>query len=350
MPLRKLLWITYVVLLCSCSTLSNSQNPSSNICVRGPAKAYGEAPPAIVTVPGNRFYSDSQSSVIDEALYKQNEEARKPLRKYLDEIIKMTEAAAQGDRDASLAVNKWLLKWAEGESLTKVESPQGGFERKWLLSGILISYLGNKPYSEWEHREKIVSWLSRLTHLMTQDYLGYEKTSQRNNHVYWAGLVAIEMSLINNNKELLNWGLEKIRYGLSEVDANGFLPLELERKSRALQYHRVSLEALLMAAYLLKESGIDLMIEYNGALDRLAQTTLRGLQNPEIFVEKTGMAQVFKLNESTDWIPIYASLKPDNLEALKVLRTTPVNWNRALGGKPLNFLEKNKSKTTPCEN
>ena len=347
---HKILWTLYLISLCSCASLNNSPGPESKICERIPAaKVYADAPPPIVTVPGNHFYSDSQNSLIDESLYAKNEEARKPLRKYLDQIIKMTENATQGDRGAGLAVNSWLVQWAEGDALTKVESQQGGFERKWLLSGLLISYLSNKPYVGWEKRQKIESWLARLTNLMIQDYQSYQKSSQRNNHVYWAGLVAIEMSLINHDKDLLNWGLEKIRFGLSQVDANGFLPLELERKSKALQYHRVSLEALAMGAYLLKGQGFDLLNEYSGALDRLAQTTLEGLEKPEIFATKTGIAQQFNLNDSTGWIEIYIRLKPESSQAASVLKMTPPNWNRALGGKPIELFESHNGGSIRCE-
>lgn len=349
MSIRKILWIIFLIFQCSCASVSNSPHSDSKTCKRSPAKVYAEPPPPIITVPGNHFYADSENSVIDESLYAQNEEARKPLRKYVDQIIKMTERATQGDHDASIAVNKWLLKWAESDALTKVESQQGGFERKWLLSGLLISYLSNKPYSGWEQREKIESWLNRLTHLMAQDYQGYQKNSQRNNHVYWAGLVAIEMSLINNDTDLLKWGLEKIRFGLAQISTDGFLPLELERKSKALQYHRVSLEAFVMAAYLLKPRGFDLLSKYNGALERLTETTLSGFEKPEIFATKTGVKQEFKLSDSTGWISIYARLKPENSKAMSLLKATPPNWSRALGGRPIELFEKQNSVSIRCE-
>lgn len=334
-----------------CATTAN-KNQACVKTQRNPnAQRSFENPPApIVTVSGNFFYADSSGSVIDPDLYKKNIEAREPLRKYLDQIIKMTELARTGDFDASRSVNEWLLAWANGNAMSKVASAQGGFERKWLLSGLLISYLGNKPYQEWAQREKIENWFNQLTRLMMQDYQGYKKGSQRNNHSYWAGLVAIEMSLINSDKELLNWGLEKVRYGLSQVDAEGFLPLELERKGRALQYHRVSLEALMMSAYLLKDMGIDLFADYNGALDRLATTTLRGYQSPELFKIKTGVKQEFQLKDSTAWLAIYHDLKPGGTEASNILKSAPPIWTRTLGGKPTVLLRPISVRAGSCAN
>ncbi len=347
--IQNFFWLPLFLSLCSCvSSPKPREMNTKTTCERTPAEFFGKPPLAIQTIQGNFFYADSNNSQIDESLYRQNEEARKPLRKYLDQIIKMTELAAAGDGGASLAVNEWLLSWAEGEALTKADSQQAGFERKWLLSGLLIAYLNNKPYSGWKQRNKIESWLNRLTHLMMQDYQSFQRGSQRNNHVYWAGLVAIEMSLVNNDKKLLNWGLEKIRYGLSQIDSDGFLSLELERKSKALHYHRVSLDAFIMAAYLLKDQGLNLLKEQNSALERLAETTLRGMESPERFAQKTGVAQEFKIKDSTGWLAIYLNLKPENSKAAQLLKATPPNWNRALGGRPVELFQSAQESSIRC--
>lgn len=350
MPLRKALWILFLTFQCGCASLNKSAPAAdAKACVRTPARVYSEAPEPIVVVSGNHIYADPQNSLIDKDLYERNEAARKPLRNYLDQIIKMTEYANQGDGDAGRAVNAWLLNWADGDALTKVDSQQAGFERKWLLSGLLISYLNNKLYSGWKQQVKIETWLARLTHAMMEEYQSYQKNSQRNNHVYWAGLVAIEMSLINNDKELLNWGLEKIRFGLAQIDSEGFLPLELERKGKALQYHRVSLDALVMAAYLLKDRGVNLLKEHDGALERLAEKTLDGFVNPEIFAAKTGNKQEFNLKDSTAWVLIYSQLKPENVKAKNILKTAPANWNRTLGGRPTELFERSHGGLLRCE-
>lgn len=345
-----LIFIILLVFSSGCST--TTKNDSCESQKRNPSalEIYQKPPDPIVTVSGNFFYSDTSGSVIDPELYKKNLKAREPLRNYLDQILKMTELARKGDLDASRTVNQWLIAWANVNAMTKVNSAQGGFERKWLLSGLLIAYLANKPYQKWEQREKIENWFDQLTRLMMQDYQGYKKGSQRNNHVYWAGLVAIEMSLVNENKELLDWGLEKVRFGLSQIDEEGFLPLELERKGRALQYHRVSLEALMMSAYLLKGKGIDLSTEYNGALDKLATITFRGYQHPEIFEAKTGAKQEFQLKESTAWLVIYDRLKPGLSEVSNILKTAPPIWTRALGGKPIDFLGQSTGTPRRCKN
>jgi poly(beta-D-mannuronate) lyase len=250
----------------------------------------------------------------------------------------MTDAAQKGDVAAGVMIDKWLGSWADGQALTKVDSQAGGFERKWTLSGLLIAYWRNSPYPQWQNTQKIDKWLDQLTHLMMEDYQEYKKGSQKNNHVYWAGLVAIEMATINSDKNLLDWGLEKVRFGISQVDSDGFLPLELGRKGKALQYHRVSLEALMMAAYFVKPQGIDLLSEKNSALDRLALTVLKGYENPALFADKVGTKQDFKLKDSTAWLAIYDFLRPGNLQVQKLLTEYPPVWTRTLGGNVPNVL------------
>ena len=304
-------------------------------------------PPPVVSIGGNFFYSDENNSVINEELYKKNEEARKPLRDYLDQIIKMTEASQKGDLVAGAMIDDWLGSWADGNAMTKIDSQQDGFERKWILSGLLIAYWRNSPHTNWQKTQKIEKWLSTLTHLMMEDYMEYKKSSQKNNHVYWAGLVAIEMSAINSDINLMNWGLEKVRFGLSQIDAEGFLPLELDRKGRALQYHRVSIEALMMAAYFAKFQGIDLLSENNSALNRLALAILKGYADPEIFAAKTGVKQEFKLKESTAWLAVYDTLRPGNKQVAQLLEEFPPIQNRALGGITKNVV--GKSPTNSCK-
>lgn len=336
-----LLLSALLLILCACANPALKQDSSCADALRSPSGKWAvEPPPPVVVVGGNFFYADESNSVIDEELYKRNEEARKPLRNYLDQIIKMTEASQKGDLGAGAVIDSWLGAWADGKAMTQVNSQQGGFERKWILSGLLISYWRNSPHIGWKNTQKIEKWLNDLTHLMREDYLEYKKGSQKNNHVYWAGLVAIEMATINGDKTLMNWGLEKIRFGLSQIDKEGFLPLELERKGRALQYHRVSIEALMMAAYFAKLQGIDILSENNSALNRLALTTLKGYQDPQVFATKTGVKQEFKIKDSTALLAIYNTLRPGNQEVLKLLTEFPPVANRALGGMVSNIVEK----------
>src|SRR5437868_6268070 len=217
--------IASLVFICSCASTQLKYESLCSEALHAPngKLTMKDPPPPVVTVGGNFFYTDENNSVINEDLYKKNEDARKPLRDYLDQIIKMTEASQKGDPTAGAMIDTWLGNWADGNALTKVDSQQGGFERKWILSGLLIAYWRNSPHADWKNTQKIEKWLSTLTHLMMEEYMEYKKGSQKNNHVYWAGLVAIEMATLNSDKSLMNWGLEKIRYGLSQIDADGFL-------------------------------------------------------------------------------------------------------------------------------
>lgn len=104
-----------------------------------------------------------------------------------------------------------------------------------------------------------------------------------------------------------------------------------------------------MAANLLKSSGFNLLTEYNGALERLAETTLKGFENPEIFAAKTTVKQEFNLNDSTAWVPIYLELNPKSSVAKNALTKTPSNWNRALGGRPIELLKSSAGRSFRCD-
>jgi poly(beta-D-mannuronate) lyase len=297
----------------SCSHLqetSSSASANRNPC----GDTHFQAPPQpIIQIEGNTFYSDREGSEVDQKLYVQNDAARKPLRDYLDQILNMTDKAELGDVKASLAVEQWLSTWARADALTQVTSQQAGFERKWILSGLLIAYIRNKPYQAWQSNDEILRWLEKLTRSMMVDYQDFKKSSQRNNHAYWAGLVSYLMGTASGSSEFKAWGLE--------------------RKSRALQYHRVAIEPMMLTAFLAKQDGLDLLKENNGALDRLAKTLLQAFEDPKIIQAKVDVGQKFDLKDSTVWLEIYNELKPGNSQVEILLQKYPPVWNRSLGGK-----------------
>jgi hypothetical protein len=62
-------------------------------------------------------------------------------------------------------------------------------------------------------------------------------SSHRNNHLYWAAWSVGLVSAALDDRALLAWSLAKARVGIAQITNEGFLPLELERKGRALHYH-----------------------------------------------------------------------------------------------------------------
>jgi hypothetical protein len=99
-----------------------------------------------------------------------------------------------------------------------------------------------------------------------------------------------------NRKDLFDWSVAMYRTAARQIDADGYLPNELRRQSRALEYHNFALEPLVMIAAFAKANGLDLLPENNGALQRLATRTLQGFDDPQVFAARAGEKQVWE-----DW-------------------------------------------------
>ena len=100
-----------------------------------------------------------------------------------------------------------------------------------------------------------------------------------------------------------------------DIAAGGSLPLELARKSRALQYHAFALAPLVALATLARSQGEDFYAFENGALDRLADLTARGFADPAEFGKLAGEPQGDKTRPGSGWSQLYALHKPDSAAA-----------------------------------
>jgi poly(beta-D-mannuronate) lyase len=92
-------------------------------------------------------------------------------------------------------------------------------------------------------------------------------------------------------QDLFDWAVSEFRFAASQVDADGYLANELKRETRALSYHNYAVAPLVMIAAFARVNGVDLTRENDGALQRLAERVLLGLDDPKQFEDKTGDEQ-----------------------------------------------------------
>ena len=91
---------------------------------------------------------------------------------------------------------------------------------------------------------------------------------------------------------------DKITMRCADIAPDGTLSLELKRGSKALHYHVISIQALVLIAELGNHNGLDLYGANDSALKRLIKHTMAGLADSGFFTEKTGKTQswIGKLN------------------------------------------------------
>lgn len=177
-------------------------------------------------------------------------------------------AAAAGfgsdDAAARAAVGKALDRWAREEALLR-PPPRDAvafYAVNRFLLPIVVGWalVRDAPEIEPDARARIETWLARLAQ-RSQERLRSQRpqeTSARNNHAYLAASAVMAWGALAGDDAAFSLGLRTFQQGLSDMRADGSLPLETARGARALWYQRHAVASLVVIAELAARQGYDL--------------------------------------------------------------------------------------------
>ncbi|MGE5536994.1 MAG: alginate lyase family protein [Gemmatimonas sp.] len=308
---------------------------------RAVAARCGAPPVPVVRLDMDGFYADSASSVVDAHRMAAYREAVKAIDAFESGVARSSDRYVRGGdvADASCTL-EWLERWARAGAMLDAATSQGGYVRKWGLAAVASAYLkvGDAQIDR-AALGGVREWIGRWAHLVRDEYDAKPaQTSHRNNHLYWAawsvGLAAAAL----DERALLDWSLGKARIGIAEIDRDGFLPLEMARKARALHYHVFAAAPLVLTAELAAANGVDLYAERGGALHRLVAATVAGLEDPAPFAAVAGARQEVSgliSGGNIGWLEAYVARFPDRAAsqaAARLLRPLRPAFHRWYGG------------------
>ena len=230
-------------------------------------------------VIGVSFYTDAHHSIVDRRLVNDNNTRLKPLSTFLRVVSQMTDRYLHsGDIEAAHCALLWLTRWAQVDAMLGRVNRQGTYERKWTLGGLALSYvkIQHAPDLDRKARYQVEGWFRHLAAVVRAEYQHPKRADNRNNHAYWAGMAIAAVGIATNDRGLFEWGLAQYRLGIEQIQDDGTLPLELDRKGRALHYHLYALAPLVMLAEMGERNGIPLYQEQHGRLYRLVNRVVQG--------------------------------------------------------------------------
>lgn len=260
-----------------------------------PARA---PPPRVISFTG--YYTDSRHSIVDPGAKSCYEAASSSIENYTREIVKAADGFRQkGSGEAAACALKLLQLEADAGSLSDPQlsadgSRQAFYVQTWMTAGSAIAYLKVESAASPPQRAKIGRWLSQLGKgvIRFQERLAAKQSDDSRNNIHaWAALAAAAAGVGSRSPDLFEWGIRAAREEMGEVDADGYLPLELKRGRRALHYHIFTVAPLVVLAELARSNGIDLYDQSHGALRRLAQRVLLGIEDQIDFKKRTGEVQ-----------------------------------------------------------
>ncbi len=292
-------------------------------------------------IDANTFYADANHSIIDPERYRRNQEITRPLAEFNRKVGDFADAW-MGSRPADPAPARcaldWLDAWASDDAMLGTVTAQGAYERKWVLAGAALSYLRlhGAPGLDPGKKTRVEAWFGRLARALIPYYErppGAGISDKINNHLYWAALAAAAAGIAANDRALFDWGIRRGRFALTQIGADGTLPLELARKSKAHGYHVFSAMPLVMLAELGAANGVDLHAGEGGALGRLVRRTVAGITDPSYFEAAAGAKQDIEKMDGwrSSWMEVWYARTGD-AAVLPFLAPHRPARNRWLGG------------------
>ncbi len=275
--------------------------------------ACDDPPPPVRDVIADRFYVDTASSVADKAIIARNRTALATLDHTLIAIIAMEDKALAGDAASAACAGRWLVVWAKGGAmLGHMSSQQAVIERKWRTAGMAVGYLKIRTSLNPADRATIDAWMNDLGDQVIADQ-GWPV--RRNNQVYWAGFAAGAVGTATGATRLIDYSKRVYDAGMTDIQADGTLPMELARGQQALDYTNYALAPLVMIAELAALRGEDWYGNENGAIHRLAARVLTGLRDPKGFAALAHETSVdVPRGGLLGWLAFYRLRFPDKVD------------------------------------
>ncbi len=238
-------------------------------------------------------------SIVDKKAKQKYRKEISALKKYEIQIhkwIEQTFKQRNKDNKPLTCSLKWLSDWAKKDSMLRGKTNfQGEAVRKWTLASFSSFYLQIKNLngSSPKQKKEIENWLEKIGNQVISDYKKHpESKSRHNNHMYWAAWSVMITGVAINNKHFYKWGLNEYKKGILDIQADGTLPHETFRESKAFLYHIFATAPLIMMAETATRNGTNMYEYNNGALHQLVGLTLQELDNNQAYLrKKTGVKQ-----------------------------------------------------------
>ena len=288
------------------------------------------------------FYSDAKGSIIDPVKWKAYQESSGPVKKLGQDAVDAADAyQATGSRQAAECVLKLEKTAALDQALTgKMSSSQAYFVQGWVVGalGIALLKVRDSGVIDAADTKLLADWMktvSKQTMAFYEDRLA--KSPNGNNHLYWAGVQVGAIAIAANDRKLFDWAVMTYRNGIKQITPEGTMAEEMRRGQRALHYHLYAAAPLAYIAEFGEDNGIHLYAENNGAMKRLVDRSIQGLEGSGYFDKAAGIKQDLPDGppsaEAIGWARVYVHRFPDPAIS-KLLSEAPSLGYMYLGGLP----------------
>lgn len=278
-------------------------------------------------------YIDNNKAAVDQLRSESYKKSVASYRRVAHLVVDLADQYREtGNVELAQCVSRLLSSMANDNALGgRLATPQAKYVRAWMLNAYATAWLKVRVAltDDKASESKILDWFDRLAKNTVNYNDGHKR---RNNLRYWAGLAVMSTGIASNNQKLFDWGIASYDIGINEIAADGALPEEIKRGSRARGYHMFAAAPLVMMAELASANDIDLYQRNNRAIGRLVSFIIQSIDDPTIVTKQAGVSQrKIERKGSMAWFHIYAKRFP-NTSYVSILRRFPETKQLYLGG------------------
>jgi poly(beta-D-mannuronate) lyase len=227
---------------------------------------------------------------------------------------------ADGDSAEAVCVANLLGKWAAANTLLDYsykESSQAWYQVEWSLSSVSLAWsvVQADPAIPAAQSAAILKWMHKVTEYMFDQDPHPDDTAHENNHAYWRALCATSVGILTSDEKLYRRGVAQYVRAIGQMNADGSLPLEMERHENALHYQSFALTPLVMIAELASRQGLDLYsLHVNGhSISDAVDFLVRASADLSLVKQYASEPQTFSLfsgKRPPAWVEFWAARHP----------------------------------------
>jgi poly(beta-D-mannuronate) lyase len=286
---------------------------------------FAPATPVVALGFPSRYAADSKTrSDFDEAGDAAVTAALKPIDDFIADLARISNRAQSREGEAATLAADCVLDhiatWAKADALSDLKTDTAKMSVPSRVGGIAFAYANALPFASDDpaRRDVIEGWL-RARALQTIAFFDAYAPPRvnRNNLRAWAALAVARIGLTLDDARLTGWADISTRLVVCSINADGSLPMEMQRGDLALHYQLHAVGPLVLTAALLDAQGADLFSTCDRAIPRAVSFVLQALDDPALVQAHAGVEQSFaKGDEKLDafevaWAQAYLAFVDD---------------------------------------
>ncbi len=309
----------------------------------------GTVPPVPVDLSINMYQYNAGASyhgapgkysIIDPEKLKEWRAAKKPLDDWGTKNIKLAhEYLTEGNVNSGRCVVAFIDEWARGNALLgslkskdlvgpnqQVNDPLGKtsyYQIMTTIPQVATLYFRVQDLATPEQDARIEWWLLQVEKRLK--YFWVVSNDGRNNHLAWSAAGVMQIGILTNNKEDIEYARKAFNEQLSHVDKDGISFMEIKRGKRSFFYHNFLIQALGVMAQMSKLIGEDWWSDPR--LQKLISTVADAQIDPDVmklFEKRTEKQDIYA---EWGWYGLLPDNDPRRVRFIQWLKMTPVIAN-----------------------